>query len=148
MWPTQGEWVRCRELISRDIQFLYAIHFVSYCFVMKMILHNFLTKSCLDMRFLVYGSSVYSLYNLIMWFMWCNLGKISLKTNMWHIQFSIGLKCSFCIGTFCWKPHLTSGSKVYEQLKDSQTLENKKKFIPFSGYISWSMLPTSNWFCY
>ncbi len=35
----------------------------------------------------------------------------------------------------------------YEQLKDSQNNRKQKKFfIPFSGYISQSMLPTSDWF--
>ena len=75
--------------------------------------------------------------------------KISLKLNMWHFQFSIWLKC--CVHLeFCWKPQLnqTSGSKVIEgfSVQRCSFLFLAISHIPFSGYISQSMLPMFDWF--
>ncbi len=74
---------------------------------------------------------------------------ISLKSNMWHFQFSIWLKSSLREVHFAEKPHLnqTSGSKVKAIYWKILKIEKQKKCIPFSGFISQSMLPTSDWLC-
>ena len=43
-------------------------------------------------------------------------------------------------------PELDHWFQSYEQLKLSQNNRKQKKIIPFSGFISQSMLPTSDWF--
>ena len=49
---------------------------------------------------------------------------ISRKSDMWHFQFSIWLKCSFG-EVFCWKPHLnwSNGSKVMSNWMILKTIE-------------------------
>ena len=56
-------------------------------------------------------------------------GEISLKSNMWHFQFSIWLKCSF-EEVYFTKTQLnrTSASNVMSKLKDSQNKRNSFLF--------------------
>ncbi len=60
-------------------------------------------------------------------FLWSRLLIVFYFNGPWRALF-----------TFCWKPHLnrTSGSKVMSNWRILKTIENKKKFIPFSGCIS------------
>ena len=73
--------------------------------------------------------------------------EISLKLNMWYFHFSIWLTCSLGEVRFAENPTwIGPVFQSYEQLKYSQNNRKQKKFVPFSGYISQSMLPTSDWF--
>ncbi len=76
--------------------------------------------------------------------MWCR--EISLKLNMWHFQFSIGLESS--LGEVHFDENLTWIGPVVPnvwQMKDSQHSRKQKIYISFSGCISQSMLSTSDW---
>ena len=80
-------------------------------------------------------------------YMWCDLGK-----SVWSRT------CNIFSFLFDWSAHLerymllkthlnrTSGSKVMSNWNILKTIANKKKKIPFSGYISQSMLLTFDWF--
>ena len=76
--------------------------------------------------------------------------EISLKSNIWHFQFSIWLKCSFGEVHFVYnptwiRPPRASSSKVMSNGRVLKTIENKRNPFLFSGCISQSMLPTSDW---
>ncbi len=81
-------------------------------------------------------------------YMWCDLGK-----SVWSRT------CDIFNFLFDWNAHLEryillktppesdQWFQSYEQLKNSKNNRKLKKFIPFSGYLSLSMLPTFHWFC-
>ena len=69
--------------------------------------------------------------------------EIILKSNIWHFQFPIWLKCLLGEVHFAENPpELDQWLQSYEQFNDFQN-NREKKFITTSGYISQSMLPTS-----
>ena len=57
--------------------------------------------------------------------------EISLKSNMWHSQFSSWLKCSFGKEDRTWIGPVVP--KLWA-VEGSQNSRKQKKFIPFSGY--------------
>ena len=77
--------------------------------------------------------------------MWCDLGKSVWSRTCDVFQFSMCLKCSFGEVHFAenstWIGPVVS--KLWAIIKDSQ---NSQKILFFSGHISQSMLPTSDWF--
>ncbi len=70
----------------------------------------------------------------IWYVMWSR--EISLRSNMWHFQVSIWLKCSFGGVNFAETPPESDQRFQRYQLKDSQNNKKQKKLIPFSSYIS------------
>ena len=80
--------------------------------------------------------------------LWCDLGEsVGSRTCGFLIfLFYFNIEVLIRRGTFCWKPHLNA--VVPKLWKDSQKNNRKqKKCIPFSGCISQSILPTSDWSC-
>ena len=68
---------------------------------------------------------------------------ISRKLHMWHFQFSTWLKSSLERYILLITPSESDHRfQSYEQLKDLLNNRKQKKWIPFSGCISQSMLPT------
>ena len=79
-------------------------------------------------------------------YVWCNLGKSvwSRTCDIFSVLFdwSAHLERYILLKT---PPELDQRFQSYQQLNDSQNNRKQKKFILFSGYISQSMLPTSDW---
>ncbi len=102
-------------------------------------------KFCFDYFCFLESCSIYFSHSNLN--MWCDLEK-----SVWSRT------CDIFSFLFDWIAHLkryilmetTPKSDqwfhIYEQFKDSQNNRKQKAFISFSGYISQSMLPTSDWF--
>ncbi len=80
---------------------------------------------------------------------WCDLEKL-VWSLMWHFQFSIWLKFSFgevdLAENPTWIEPVFPKLWTIEGFSKQMFIRKQKKFIPFSGHISQSMLLTSDWF--
>ena len=77
-------------------------------------------------------------------YMWSDLAESvgSRKHKIYSFIFDKSTFLEWCI-MLKIPPESNHWFQSYEQLKDPQNNRKQKKFIPFSGYISQSMLPTS-----